>query len=55
MSFFNSFVAANYTTPQQVTTMLTRLKLEQELRALESQETNLRAAYAGDTGSSTTR
>ncbi|MCB0245750.1 MAG: hypothetical protein KDI12_20220 [Anaerolineae bacterium] len=46
---FNSFVAANYTTPQQVTAMLTRLKLEQELRALESQENNLRAAYAGDT------
>ncbi len=46
---FNSFVAAGYTQPAQVTAMLTKLKLEQELRALQSQATNLRADFAGDT------
>ncbi len=38
---FNSFVAAGYTAQEQVTAMLARLKLEQELRALQSQATNM--------------
>ena len=45
----NSFVAAGFTTEQAATAALRRLKLTQDLIALQSAETNLRVEYAGDT------
>ena len=41
---FNSFIAAGYNSAEQVEGMLHRLRLEQELRALESQRTNMQAS-----------
>ena len=45
----NAFVAAGFTTEALATSMLKRLKLEQDLRKLQSVETNLRATFAGST------
>jgi hypothetical protein len=45
----NAFVAAGFTSEALATAMLKRLKLEQDKRKLESQQSNLRATYAVDT------
>ncbi len=42
-AILGAFIAAGYTTQEQATAMLARLKLEQELRALQSQATNMAA------------
>ena len=43
-AIMNSFTAAGYESEEQITAMLARLKLEQDLRALESELRNLQAA-----------
>ena len=45
----NAFIAAGFTTEAAATAMLKRLKLEQDLRKLQSVETGLRNQYAAGT------
>jgi hypothetical protein len=48
-AILTAFTAGGFTTQAQLTAAMTRLKLEQDLRKLESQETNLRNQFSAGT------
>jgi hypothetical protein len=48
-AILTAFATGGFTTQAQLTYAMTRLKLEQDLRKLESQETNLRNQYEAGT------
>jgi len=49
IAIFNAFVTAGYATQAELTSTFQQLRLEQQLRALQSQAANLRTQYAVDT------